>query len=288
MRHDVAFEADGVTLRGWLFVPEGIRTPAPGLVMTHGFSGIREQDVHAERFAREGFVVLFYDHRNFGASDGLPRQEVDPWRQVIDTRHAISFMRTRPEVDPERIGLWGTSFSGGHALVVGAMDRRIRAVVAQAFSIDGYEALRRRLGDAQLEALRSRIDQDYERRFRGDQPEMITVSEPGSDSYEFLHQGEAAARYPNRVTLRSRDLHMSYVPGAFVSRVAPTPLLMIVADTDTVTPTDLQLLAYERAGLPKKLVVLRNCEHYGVYTTHLEETCRAAIDWFNQHLCGAA
>ncbi|RYE51462.1 MAG: alpha/beta hydrolase, partial [Rhizobiaceae bacterium] len=231
-----------------------------------------------------GFVVLLYDHRNLGSSDGEPLQEIDPWRQILDMRHAITFMRSRKEVDEERIGLWGTSYSGGHVIVVAAMDRRVKCVVTQAFTYDGYTALRRRLGDEGYAAMRKRIDADYDARYTGAEPDYVAVSEPGTTSYKHLHHGEAGKIYPNKVTLRSRDLHMGYIPGAFVSRVAPTPMLMIVPDSDTTTPTDLQLKAFGEAGEPKKLLVIKDCEHYGVYMEHLETTAKAAIDWFNQHL----
>lgn len=284
MRHDVEFDADGTTLRGWLFVPDNAKGPLPAIIVSHGFSAIKEQDVHAQFFADAGFVVLLYDHRNLGSSDGEPRQEIDPWRQILDMRHAITFMRSRKEVDEERIGLWGTSYSGGHVIVVAAMDRRVKCVVTQAFTYDGYTALRRRLGDEGYAAMRKRIDADYDARYAGAEPDYVAVSEPGTTSYKHLHHGEAGKIYPNKVTLRSRDLHMGYIPGAFVSRVAPTPMLMIVPDSDTTTPTDLQLKAFEEAGEPKKLLVIKDCEHYGVYMEHLETTAKAAIDWFNQHL----
>jgi dipeptidyl aminopeptidase/acylaminoacyl peptidase len=102
--------------------------------MAHGFAGVKEQGL--ERFARvfvdAGFVVLVHDHRGSGASGGDPRFDVDPWRsQIADWRNAIAYLESHPAVDPGRIGVWGTSYAGGHAIVLGATDRRLRAVVAQ-------------------------------------------------------------------------------------------------------------------------------------------------------------
>jgi dienelactone hydrolase len=101
--------------------------------MAHGFAGTKEHGLErfAQAFAAAGFVVLVHDHRNFGASGGDLRGDVDPWRQIADWRRAISYLEARPEVDPSRIGLWGTSYAGGHALVLGATDRRLRCIVAQ-------------------------------------------------------------------------------------------------------------------------------------------------------------
>jgi hypothetical protein len=84
-----------------------------------------------------------WDHRNFGASDGEPRQEIDPWAQVRDYRDAISYACTRPEVDEDRIGVWGSSYSGGHVMVVGAMDRRVKGVACQVPLISGPRNARR-------------------------------------------------------------------------------------------------------------------------------------------------
>jgi dienelactone hydrolase len=132
-REDVEFAVEGdVTLRGWLFVAEGPGLH-PGITMAHGYAGVREHGLErfARVFAEAGFVVLVHDHRGFGASEGEPRFDVDPWRQIADWRSAISYLESHPTVDPDRIGLWGTSYAGGHAIVLGATDRRLRAVVAQ-------------------------------------------------------------------------------------------------------------------------------------------------------------
>ncbi len=128
-------------------VPAGGPGPHPGITMAHGFAGVKEHGL--ERFARffadAGFVVLVHDHRGFGASDGSPRFDVDPWAQIADWRRAISFLEGQPDVDAERIGLWGSSYAGGHAIVLGATDRRLRAVVAQVPTISGYQQSLRRV-----------------------------------------------------------------------------------------------------------------------------------------------
>jgi hypothetical protein len=106
MREDVELDADGVTLRGWLYIPDGTSGAAPAVVIAPGFSAVKEMHVDrfAEVFADAGLVALVYDNRNFGASDGEPRQEVDPWAHLRDYRTAITYAATRPEVDAERIG----------------------------------------------------------------------------------------------------------------------------------------------------------------------------------------
>src|ERR1700761_7787255 len=143
-RRDIEFDADGVTLRGWFYPAEGVSGSAPAVVLAHGFSAVKEMylDSFAEVFAAAGLGALVFDNRNFGASDGEPRQEIDPWAQVRDYRDAITYASTLPEVDAARIGIWGSSYSGGHVLVVGAIDRRVQAVVAQVPLISGYDNVR--------------------------------------------------------------------------------------------------------------------------------------------------
>jgi uncharacterized protein len=130
MRQDIAFNAEGATLRGWLVLPDDFTGPLPAAVLAHGFSAVKEMhlDHFAEAFAQAGLAALVFDHRGFGASDGTVRQEIDPVAQVRDYRHALSFAATLPEVDARRLGVWGTSYSGGHAIVVGATDRRVKCV----------------------------------------------------------------------------------------------------------------------------------------------------------------
>src|SRR5207247_998694 len=101
MRRDISFKTeDGVTLRGWLYLPDRAAGQVPTIVMAHGFSAVKEMylDRYAEAFAAGGLGALVFDNRNFGASDGQPRQHIDPWEQVRDYRDAITFAETLPEV----------------------------------------------------------------------------------------------------------------------------------------------------------------------------------------------
>ena len=169
-RRDIEFDAEGVTLRGWFYAAEGAGGPAPTVVMAHGFSAVKEMylDSFAEVFAAGGLNVVVFDNRCFGASDGEPRQEIDPWVQVRDYRHAITYASTLPEVDPRRIGIWGSSYSGGHVLVVAAIDRRVKAVVCQVPLISGHDNLRALVRADFIAGLREQFDADRLARFRGE------------------------------------------------------------------------------------------------------------------------
>jgi fermentation-respiration switch protein FrsA (DUF1100 family) len=296
MRQDIEFDAEGVTLRGWLYLPDGASGPVPTIVMAHGFSAVKEMflDSFAEAFAAGGLGALVFDNRNFGASDGEPRQEIDPWAQVRDYRHAITYAQTRPEVDAERVGVWGSSYSGGHVLVLGAIDKRIKCVAAQVPMVSGFRNFQRLVRQDFLAPNRAAFDQDRAARYQGEPPAMIPVVDPDPmavsvlptlDSWEWFSETgkDRAPAWSNEVTLRSVEMFMEYEPGVCIERIGPTPLLMMVAADDHLTPADLALEAYQQAREPKKLVLLSG-GHFDAYVEDFDAASGAARDWFLDHL----
>src|SRR5215472_12712612 len=169
MRRDIEFDAEGTALRGWLYTPDQGGGPHPTIVMAHGYSAVKEMylDKFAEVFSGWGMAALVFDNRGFGASDGEPRFEIDPWAQVRDYRHAITYARTLPEVDRARIGIWGSSYSGGHVLVVGAIDRWVGWVVSQVPLISAWHLVRRLVTADMIAGVREQFDADREARFAG-------------------------------------------------------------------------------------------------------------------------
>jgi fermentation-respiration switch protein FrsA (DUF1100 family) len=295
MRKEIEINAEGVILRGWLYTPDDKPKPAPVVVMAHGFSGVKEQylDRYAEVFSTAGMAALVFDHRNFGTSDGTPRQEIDPWQQIRDYRHAITFAGTLQEIDNNRIGVWGTSYSGGHVLVVGAIDSRVKCIVAQAPTISGSANAQRRMRPDLVAATIQRLNEDRVARFEGKAPTMIPVvgkelttacALAGEEPWAFF-QGSAsiAPEWRNEITLRTVEMAREYEPGVYIPRISPTPLLMIVCTQDTVTPTDLALNGYEQALQPKNLVLL-NGGHFVPYIDQFENSSNAAKDWFTKYL----
>ncbi|HEX4209705.1 MAG TPA: alpha/beta fold hydrolase [Candidatus Binataceae bacterium] len=130
----VNFFSEGTKMEGDLFLPADLKSGAqrPAVVLCHGFTGVRSMILgdYAKVFADAGFIALTFDYRGYGGSEGTRRRLI-PLEQIDDIRNAISFVETLPEVDPARIGLWGTSFGGANAPYAAALDARIRAVVGQ-------------------------------------------------------------------------------------------------------------------------------------------------------------
>ena len=301
MRKDIEFKTeDGVTLRGWHYLPEGRSGRVPTIVMAHGFSAVKEMylDRFAEAFAAAGLAAIVFNNRNFGASDGEPRQEIDPWQQVRDYRHAITYAATLDEVDATRIGVWGSSYSGGHVLVVGAIDRRVRAVVAQVPLVSGSANIGELVRADFRAGFREMFDADRTARFAGDPPAMVPVvaedplapsALPTPDSWTwFTETGKTrATAWRNEVTLRTVEMLGEYEPGSYVARISPTPLLMIVARGDHLTPAHLAIDAFEHARQPKELVILPG-GHFDAYTSGFAGASGPARDWFVRHLGGQA
>jgi len=296
MRRDIEFRSEGVTCRGWFYTPDGVATnkPLPTIVMAHGFSAVKEMrlDRFAEVFAHAGMASLVFDYRGLGASDGSPRYDIDPWTQITDYRNAISFARQLPAVDAERIGIWGSSYSGGHVLVVGALDRRVKAVVSQVPLIDAWDSLGNMLGVQGRAAMAQQFIEERERVYAGGTPLTMPVvgaagaaaALPGDDSWEWFQlAAKTAPTWKNEITVLSMQRLLEYAPGLYVDRIAPTALLMIVAEHDFL-PVAGARRAFERAGEPKRFCLLP-AGHFAAYEPpHFASASGEAVAWFRQHL----
>ena len=296
MRKNIEFPAgDGTILRGWHYAADG--GAAPLIVMAHGFSAVKEMhlDDYAAVFAAAGLSALVFDHRGFGASDGAVRQEADPLQQIRDYRDAITFAQTLPGTEPKRIGVWGSSYSGGHVLVVAATDRRVKCVVSQVPLISGHRNMRRTVRADLVAGIQAMFAADRAARYAGAASAMLPVVSDNpaglaalasADSFRWFTE-TAAARAPawrNEVTLKSVEMYTDYEPGAHIGFISPTPLLMLVADDDVVAVADLAFETYGRALEPKRLVTLKG-GHFDAYTgAGFAVSSDAARDWFVQHL----
>jgi dienelactone hydrolase len=283
-RQELFFESEGTALCGWLARPRD-DGPHPLIILAHGLSGIIDLDLaeYAEHFVAGGYACFAYDHRNWGRSAGWPRSETDPWRQVADMREAISFARTLPGIDAERIGLWGTSYAGGHVLTVSALDRRVKCVVSQVPLTSGSRTFGTWVPADKQQGFLERINADRDARRRGALPAITLAATKGSETAEWVARKDTSGRYRNELTLRSFDLLRTYEPMSFVPSIAPTPLMMIIAARDTTTPTAWQEETFACGGEPSQLVSI-DCRHYDVYMDKLDEAAQAALGWYRAHL----
>jgi len=152
---NVWFMSEGVRCAGWLYRPHPAAATAPIVILGHGLGGTWQMrlDAFAERFVAQGFVVLVFDYRFLGASEGEPRQLLDIRKQLNDWHAALAYARGLPGVDTGRIAIWGSSFGGGHVMQIAAEDGKVAAVVAQCPFTDGFASLKARLSTGFVSAL---------------------------------------------------------------------------------------------------------------------------------------
>lgn len=298
-RQDVTFRSEGIDCAGWLYLPTGAKGPVPGIAMAHGIAAVKELlDVpaFAEAFAEAGFAVLLFDYRFWGASAGAPRHQIFPAQQIEDFRNALSFLGAHEAVDAGRLGVWGTSFAGGHALHLGAFDPRVRCVVSQVPAVDILRNLKQVSPPEAIEGIRAAFAADRAHIFAGGEGAVLPVVAPDGEAcllpgaHNRAVRERAMAELPqlgNTITLASFERLLEYAPGLIADRIAPTPLLMIVVEDDELTPPDLALEAFARAGEPKSLLKMQG-GHYVPYRSESREgfatASAAAAAWFTRHL----
>ena len=301
MRKDIAFQSGGLTLRGWFYEPpcalsKGGSPRAGAIVMSHGFSALKEHglDAFARAFNDAGLAVVAFDHRHLGASDGAERGRIIPQEQHDDTRAALGWISAQPGVDPDRIGLWGSSYSGGHGLFLGAMDPRVKAVVAQVPATDIARALIALAGKEGFTAYQALFAGDHAARNGGQPGGRIPIVAPEGqpsvlatpDSYDwFMAARKNAPRWCDTTTLESVARMAEYQPAAFIDLIAPKPLLILAGKTDSLIPIAQVRAAFARAGEPKKLVEFEG-GHFDLYPgmPHHARAVQEATTWFRQAL----
>lgn len=303
-RTDISFKtSDGVTLRGWFFEPEN--RPAseklPCLIVTHGFTCVKEMalsEVATRLTAELAITCLVYDHRGFGSSDtlpGQPRHEVIPYFQCSDMQDAITFVQTKNGVDKDKIGLWGYSYAGGHTLYLGAIDRRVKAVISLAPQVDGYENLHYLARPDTLLKMEQGFEMDRISRAAGNPAitmpcisadPLIPCGLPSPESHTFFsawHHEKSS--WKNEVTLRSIEALRGYtLPLSHAKHITPTPVFYAVNTKDTNTPPDMGMRAYGKLSEPKEFCLLDG-DHYEMLGKNLDFLLTRQIAFLKRTLC---
>ncbi|KAI0387548.1 DltD N-terminal domain protein [Hypomontagnella monticulosa] len=284
---------DGVTLRGALYIG-GLNSPA--LIMTPGFNMTR--DAFAPRVAchlqQQGITALVYDHRNIGASDGMPRNDINPAQQAADYHDALTFLKSDTRVDPERIGFWGISFSGTVALAAAALDKRAKAVVTLC-PLTNWELDPSRWRDAMSLAM-----QDREAQVNGHTASSIPmVTAQGYNAAGFLNgMGEDALAYLLEIGKRSPSFNidttiqtyyniMNWSPFKLMKFISPTPVLVLMAENDKVSPpADQRMLICDQIKGPKQVHVVSGKGHLNMIDKdNFESVMDVQMDFLRQYLC---
>ncbi|MHA7653297.1 alpha/beta hydrolase [Mycobacterium sp. ML4] len=290
-REDVWFTSGTDRVSAWLYRPD-VNGAAPLLVMAHGLGAVRTMrlDAYAERFSAAGYACLVFDYRNFGDSEGQPRQLLDIDMQLADWAAAVDFARTLPGIDPHRIALWGTSFGGGHVIESAARLPGIAAAVAQCPFTDGLASIRaiNPVTAARVTALAAR---DLLGARRGRPPVMIpTAGMPGEvalmtapDAYSgFLELVPDGVELRNEVAARIGLQVLLYRPGRRTAEIS-CPILFCVCETDSVAPAKATLRHAAKA--PRGEIKTYPEGHFAIYVGDaFERVVADQIAFLDKHL----
>ena len=292
MEQGVSFYSGGVRLAGDLYQPDdrGNGERRPGIVLCCGYTGVKNLylDDMARRFAAAGFVALTFDYKGWGQSAGLPLR-LAPYGRVEDTQAALTFLATQPQVDPDRLGLYGISYGGSTATFTAAIDRRVRAVVSVTGVGNGERWLRSVRRPWEFRELVERASRDREQQVTAGASQLVDRSDVLMlDPQSVEISTRTRANRPGasmQVPLEMVHETIGFNPEWVVGRIAPRAALFLTSDRDELVPPEESAALYDQAGEPKRLVVLRGFGHYEVFTSPaLDLVMAEAIPWFERYL----
>jgi dipeptidyl aminopeptidase/acylaminoacyl peptidase len=288
----VSFYSEGCRLVGDVYYPQDLRPgdKRAGVVLCHGYTGVKDLYLpdNARVLTEAGYVAMTFDYKGWGDSEG-PRSRLAPYGRVADVQAALTFLGTLSDVDPERLGIYGTSYGGATVVWVGAVDSRVKCVVSVVGIGSGARWMRSVRRPDEWHDLLERARRDRVKRALEGKSEFVAREEillPDRQSAALA----AAARRNNpaavsTIPLEYVDETLEFTPEWIVDHIAPRPILFITTDDDRLVPPDESMQLYARAGEPKRLVVLKGYGHYEVYREPaFSEVMRAALDWYRQHL----
>ncbi|MBI4591075.1 MAG: alpha/beta fold hydrolase [Candidatus Rokubacteria bacterium] len=292
MQRPVAFYSAGAKLSGHVHGADGTRPGQrrPGIVVCTGFAAV--QNIYlpeiCEALAEAGYLALRFDYRGFGESEGVGGRVV-PMDHVQDIRNAITVLQQQPEADPERIGLYGTSFGGAHVSYTAAVDERVACTVSTVGIGSGRRWMRSLRRYWEWRAFLRRLAEDRVRRVLTGTSSYVSPYEiMVRDPYTEAVHAERQRRFPGSVAdivLESGEAIIEFAPEDVVDRIAPRAILWIHSGNDELVPAEESEAMYARAGEPKKLVILPGLTHYDVYQGEgFTRVMREAVGWYNRFI----
>lgn len=287
----VGFHGGAGLLAGTIMLPDGARGPVPGIVQGPGWLGLRDAKLYApyhDALTSAGFAVLTLDYRGFGDSAG-DATVLDPLDQVDDIRSGLTYLQTRPEIDPDRLGLFGSGGTGGgNAVYAAGIDPRVKATVSQVPVADGRDWLHRMRREHEWLEFLAAVEADRRRFVRTGESELVPPRDgimiPTPERKTTSVKRDVDDRVPALVALRSAEAIMAYRPLDVVDRISPRALMLIAVEKDAVTPEDHAAALYEAAGAPKRLVIQTGTTHYAAYAQYRDVVNPLIVEWFARHL----
>ena len=299
---EVSFDSAGWRLSGHLYRPPGVPAgqPTPALVMAGPMTSVKEETLphYAAPLAGAGFTVLVFDNRNFGGSDGPRRQHLDTYEQVEDLKNAVSFLLTRADVDPERVGLACVCLGAGYGLEVAALDRRVRAAALVAGGYDISDTYLGMLGPDGFAHYVGNLGVQRQQHYATGEQQWIPAvapppaygpsSMPVREAYEYYttaHEREAPA-WQNRLTSESMETLVGWnVLGH--AHLVTQPLIVVHGTTDPLLlPRYAQQVYDEASSVEKQLAWVRTHNHVELYDQdpYVGQALAAVVPFLTTHL----
>lgn len=270
--HTANIVSEGVRISAEVFAPKSeAGKKLPAIVMGHGWGGVAAQlRRDAVAFAQAGYLVVAFDYRGWGASDSRlatangkqapVREVVDPLDMTTDWLNVLHWIQAEPQFDPDRLGIWGSSYAGGHVVYAAARDPRVKVLVSQVPALDSRPA---------TDAERQRYLAEATKMARGE----VEYPAPRARVVGNLQGGPVLSKM------------LLYAPVDDVEKAPKCAMLFIIAEKEELFDNkDHGIKAYNRAVGPKKLVTIPGITHYGVYTTAREQAHKISQEWFDQYL----
>jgi pimeloyl-ACP methyl ester carboxylesterase len=290
---EVRIHSGDAVLAATFKLPETGSAPFPAVVQGPGWLGLRSANIYRpyhEALLAAGMAVLVFDYRGFGDSTG-DATFLDPMTQVADYRAAVTWLHTRDEIDPKRIGAFGSGGTGGgNAIYAGALDPRVKAVVSQVPIADGRDWLHRMRRESEWLEFLEDIRQARLRHVVSGEPTLVPPREgimvPTPERRTTTIKADVDDKIPPFVELASAEAIFAYRPIDVIERIAPRAVMLIAVEGDATTPEDHAYALYERAGGPKRLVIQTGTTHYAAYAQYRDVVNPLIVEWFVRHLAG--
>lgn len=286
----VYFYSAGARVAALWRTPDEDRGTVRPIVQGPGWLGLKDAKLYVryhEALTRAGFGVLVFDYRGFGDSEG-DRNTLSPVLQLEDLVNAVTYVSSREDTDSDAIGAFGSGGTGGgNAVLLAAVDPRVRAVVSQNPVADGADWLHRMRQEHEWLAFLADLEQDRLDRVATGKGRLVHPREeimvPTPERRATKVKSDVDDRIPSAVRLEAVDEILRYRPIDAAAQLT-TPLLLIGVDKDATTPTDHSERLYAAAKGPKRLILQRHTTHYAAYDKYWESTTPRIVDWFDRYL----
>ncbi len=277
----VSFLSDGLKLSGIIHTPQDVNAGGhrAAFLVLHGFGGNKEGRgaiVIAEQLARWGYIAMRFDYRGCGESEG-EHGRILCLDQVADTSNAVSYMAGRPEVDPKRVALVGSSFGAAVAIYTGGVDNRIAAVISSGGWGNGERKFRRQHPTPEAWARFTKILEEGPRyRERTGKSLMVPRFDivPIPERLRTNMSAGSIMEFPAETAQSMHDFRAEDV----MEKIAPRPLLLLHSASDSVTPTEESIELFRRAKQPVELHLLTEVDHF-MFNQENTRVTHIVSDW---------